>query len=51
LLAWSGEPIGLLQVETGWANWLLAAFGLASAAWCVRDALAWVRLHRGQTPS
>jgi hypothetical protein len=48
LLDWSSQATRLVRLEAGWAAWLLAAFGAASFAWCVRDALAWRRLPKAQ---
>lgn len=48
LHAWGGQPTGLVRNDSGALGWLLVAFGLASAAWSVRDALAWVRLGKAQ---
>jgi hypothetical protein len=45
---WSTRPTGLVRSEHGALGWLLVAFGLASAGWSVRDALAWGRLGRAQ---
>jgi len=45
---WSARPTGLVRSGYGLAGWILVAFGLASAAWSVRDGLAWVRLGRAQ---
>ena len=48
ILDWSQAPTGWARVSPGGAGWALAAFGLASAAWAVRDAVAAVRLGQAQ---
>ena len=48
LADWSRAPTGWERVSGGPASWALVAFGLASAAWSVRDALAAVRLGKAQ---
>ncbi len=45
---WAGEPTAWVATNRGWAAWALVAFGLASAAWSVRDALAALRLAKAQ---
>jgi len=46
LLDWSVRDTALVRVHYGLPGWLLAFFGLAAAAWSVRDALAWTRMGR-----
>jgi hypothetical protein len=41
---WYGEPSALVLRDAGWLSWLLAFFAASSAAWSVRDFLAWRRL-------
>ena len=44
LLDWGSLPTELAPAHHGWTTWALTALGLASAAWSVRDLLAWRRL-------
>ena len=41
---WHDQPTALVMRESGGLSWLLLLFGVSSAAWSVRDALAWRRL-------
>ena len=45
LLDWGSLPTGLAPAHHGWTSWALTALGLASAAWAVRDFVAWRRLE------
>jgi hypothetical protein len=47
LLEWAGHPTGLVAARHGGWSWALSALGLASAAWSLRDALAFHRLGAG----
>ena len=40
LLDWGTNPTELAPAHHGWISWALTLFGLASAAWSVRDASA-----------
>jgi hypothetical protein len=44
LLDWGARPTGLAAAHHGWLSWALTALALVSAAWSVRDLLAWRRL-------
>jgi hypothetical protein len=44
LVDWSANPTGLAPAHHGWMSWALTVFGVSSAAWSVRDALASHRL-------
>jgi hypothetical protein len=46
VLAWSARPTGLERADHGFLSWILTLFALASAAWAVRDFIAWRRLRR-----
>ena len=46
LLDWSARPTGLERAHHGALTWILTLFALASAAWAVRDFIAWRRLGR-----
>lgn len=46
LLDWSALPTGLARVHHGALSWILSLFALSSAAWAVRDFIAWRRLRR-----
>ena len=48
LQEWAAQPTAWMATDRGAAEWALVAFGLASAAWAVRDALAAVRLGKAQ---
>lgn len=48
LATWSQGPTGWERIPGNFAAWALVAFGLASAAWSVRDALAALRLGKAQ---
>ena len=41
---WAAQPTALARLDMGWPQWTLVALGIASAAWSIRDALAWRRL-------
>jgi hypothetical protein len=45
LADWARQPTGLAAAERGWMAWAISAFAAASAAWAVRDFLAWRRLN------
>lgn len=44
LVAWHAQPTALVVREHGWPSWLLLLLGASSAAWSVRDFIAWRRL-------
>ena len=44
LLDWYSLPTELAPAHHGWTTWALTALGIASAAWSVRDLVAWRRL-------
>jgi hypothetical protein len=44
LLGWAYLPTGLMPSGHGWLSWVLSALAIASAAWAVRDLLAWRNL-------
>jgi hypothetical protein len=44
LVDWSASPTELATAHHGWMSWALTLFGVSSAAWSVRDALASHRL-------
>ncbi len=46
LLDWSARPTGLERVHHGFLSWILTLLALSSAAWAVRDLIAWRRLRR-----
>jgi uncharacterized protein len=46
LLDWRAHPNELAPAHHGWMSWALSLLGLASAAWSVRDLLAFRRLGR-----
>jgi hypothetical protein len=46
LLHWARLPAGVERVHHGALSWLLTFLALASAAWAVRDFIAWRRLGR-----
>lgn len=48
LADWVTRPTDLVRADRGPFGWVLAALGLASAAWSLRDAAAWWRLGRAQ---
>jgi hypothetical protein len=48
LVEWGAQPRGFERVDHGWLSWALLAFGLASLAWSVRDAIAFTRLGEAQ---
>jgi len=41
---WHDQPTALVMRGPDWLSWLLLFFGAASAAWAVRDFVAWRRL-------
>jgi hypothetical protein len=45
LLDWGSRPTALARVDHGWMSWALSALGLASAAWSLRDLIAFRRLR------
>jgi uncharacterized protein len=49
LLDWGANPTELAPAHHGWMSWALTVFGLASAAWSVRDAVAALDFSRRQT--
>lgn len=48
LWAWWQLPTALHWAPHGWASWLLTAYGVGVGAWCVRNAIAVIRLGRPQ---
>jgi hypothetical protein len=46
LLDWAANPTELAPAHHGWMTWALSLLGLASAAWSIRDVLAFRRLGR-----
>jgi len=42
--SWRADPTRLVLRDTGWLSWALLFFGVSSAAWSVRDFIAWRRL-------
>jgi uncharacterized protein len=44
LLDWGANPTELAPAHHGWMTWALTLFGAASAAWSVRDLVAFRRL-------
>jgi hypothetical protein len=46
LARWATQPTALAPVDHGWLSWFLSALALASAAWSLRDFLAWRQLRR-----
>jgi hypothetical protein len=46
LLAWGANPTELAPAHHGWMSWALSLLGMASAAWSIRDLLAFRRLGR-----
>jgi uncharacterized protein len=46
LLDWGANPTELAPAHHGWPSWALTLFGTASAAWSIRDLLAFRRLGR-----
>lgn len=44
LINWHAQPTALVLREHGWLSWLLLLLGVSSAAWSVRDFIAWRRL-------
>jgi len=46
LLDWWANPTELASAHHGWMTWALSLLGIASAAWSVRDLLAFRRLGR-----
>jgi hypothetical protein len=46
LFAWAARPTGLALAGHGILTWVLSGLALASAAWSVRDFLAWRALSR-----
>jgi hypothetical protein len=45
LVDWGANATGLVPAHHGWMSWALTLFGVSSAGWAVRDALASVRLR------
>lgn len=45
LVDWSANPTELAPAHHGWMSWVLTLFGVSSAGWAVRDAVASVRLR------
>lgn len=41
---WHAQASALLMRDYGWLSWVLLFFGVSSAAWSVRDFIAWRRL-------
>jgi hypothetical protein len=41
---WATQPTALVAIDRGWLSWAIAALGVASAAWSLRDFIAWRRL-------
>lgn len=50
LLDWAANPTELAPAHHGWASWALTLFGLSSAAWSLRDLMAWKRASRRLAP-
>jgi len=48
LLEWSSRPFGWERVDRHGPGIALVVLGLASAAWSIRDGVAWVRLGKAQ---
>jgi uncharacterized protein len=46
LLDWGANPTQLAPAHHGWMSWALSLLGIASAAWSIRDLLAFRRLGR-----
>lgn len=46
LLSWGQQPTALVAHSYGVLSWVISFFALASAAWSLRDLLAWRRLRR-----
>jgi hypothetical protein len=46
---WHGQPAALVVQDHGWLSWLLVFFGASSAAWAVRDFVAWRPLSSGRS--
>lgn len=46
LAAWGPNPTELAPAHHGWMTWALTLLGLASAAWSVRDLVAFRRLKK-----
>jgi hypothetical protein len=44
LWEWTSHPTQFAASDKGWLSWALAALGCASAAWSLRDLVAWRRL-------
>ena len=44
LVDWGANPTELAPAHHGWMSWALTLFGLSSAAWSVRDLVAFRRL-------
>jgi hypothetical protein len=45
LWEWASRTTQLAASDKGWVSWALAALGFASAAWSLRDLVAWRRLR------
>ena len=45
LLDWGANPTELAPAHHGWMSWALSLFGVSSAAWSLRDLLAFRRLE------
>jgi hypothetical protein len=48
LPTWASRPTALAPADHGGLSWALTVFGVASAAWSVRDLAAWRRLRRAR---
>jgi uncharacterized protein len=46
LLDWAANPTELAPAHHGWPSWALSLLGIASAAWSIRDLVAFRRLGR-----
>lgn len=47
LADWGANPTELAPAHHGWMSWALTVFGVSSAAWSVRDAVASIQLRLG----
>jgi hypothetical protein len=47
---WHDQPTALVMRDSGWLPWLLLFFGVSSAAWSVRDFVAWRGLASARRP-
>jgi hypothetical protein len=48
LLGWASLPTALVPGSHGWLSWVLSALAIASAAWALRDLLAWRNLAKAR---